>query len=155
MLVSLCLVLVFAGLSAWLYVRVGDLEGRASILENTINGLTQQYQELQNQLAEFASIFSQTDQLRVENLVWKAENADATFTPTFTVRNAGTSNVALVAVFVNGAVAKMTASSNLLIPGAQATVAVTKTGGFTSGMKYEFIFITASGNQFMYVATAP
>lgn len=150
-LVSLCSVLVFAGLSAWLYVRTRDLESRMSGQENTINGLTQQYQELQNQLAEFASIFSRTEQLNVENLMWKAENADATFT----VRNTGTSSLALVAVFVNGGIAEMTASPNLLSPGAQATVTVTKTGGFTSGMKYEFTFVTASGNQFVHVATAP
>ena len=154
-LVSLCLVLVFASFNGWLYVRMRGLEDRISGLENSVNGFTQQCQDLQNQLAEFASIFSQAEQLIVENLVWKVENADATFTPTFTVRNTGTSNIALVAVFVNGEIAEMNASSNLLSPRAQATINITKTGGFRSGMSYEFIFVTAGGNQFFYVATAP
>jgi len=150
--VSLCLVLVLAGLSGWFYVRVWDLENRVNRLESVIDSL---YQVLQTDVAEDISIFLGTKQLIVENFMWKAENAGATFTPTFTVRNTGTSNIALVAVFVNDTLAKMNASSTLLSPGAQATVTVTKTGGFTSGMKYEFTFVTASGNQFMYVTTAP
>jgi len=56
---------------------------------------------LQTDVANDISIFLGTKQLIVENPIWKAENADATFTPTFTVRNDGTSNIALVAVFVN------------------------------------------------------
>lgn len=83
-LVSLCLVLVLSGLSAWLYVRTRDLEDRMSSVENTINDLTEQYGELQNQLTEFASIFSQTEQLSILSVIWQAENVNATFTPTFT-----------------------------------------------------------------------
>jgi len=149
---SLCLVLVLAGLSGWLYVRIWDLENRVNRLESIIDSL---YQVLQTDVAKDISIFLGTKQLIVENFMWKAENAGATFTPTFTVRNNGASNIALVAVFVNDTLAKMNASSTLLSPGGQATVTVTKTGGFTSGMKYEFTFITASGNQFVHVATAP
>lgn len=150
-LVSLCLVLVFAGLSTWLYVRTRDLENRMSGLESKINDLTDQHQGLQSQFTEFASIFSQTEQLSLVSLTWQAENANVTFT----VKNTGDSNLAMIAVFVNNQITKMTALTTLLSPGAQATVTVTRAGGFTSGMKYEFTFITASGNQFMYVATAP
>ena len=149
---SLCLVLVLAGLSGWLYLRIWDLENRVNRQESVIDSL---YQVLQTDVANDISIFLGTKQLIVENLTWKAENADVTFTPTFTVKNNGTSNIALVAVFVNDTLAKMNSSSTLLSPEDQATVTVAKNGGFTSGMKYEFTFITASGNQFVHVATAP
>lgn len=90
-----------------------------------------------------------TEELKITSLAWDDNNA------TFTVRNIGTADLTIVEVRVNDEYATMNPSSVTLSSGDQATITVTRTGGFMSGVKYEFGFITAKGNQYFYMATAP
>ena len=89
------------------------------------------------------------EKLQVVNLVWNNSNA------IFTVRNVGTIGLTVVEVRVNDEYATMNPASVSLDPGSETTVVVSRTEGFTSGVKYEFAFITATGNRFSYMATAP
>ncbi|MDH5266768.1 MAG: hypothetical protein OEW62_03715 [Candidatus Bathyarchaeota archaeon] len=90
-----------------------------------------------------------TEELKIVGLAWNDDNAS------FTVINTGTADLTIVEVRVNDEYATMNPSSVTLSSGNQATVRVTRTGGFISGVTYEFRFITAKGNQYFYMATAP
>jgi hypothetical protein len=90
-----------------------------------------------------------TEELKITSLTWNDNNA------TFTVTNIGTADLTIVEVRVNDEYATMNPSSVTLSSGDQATVTVTRTGGFISGAKYEFRFITAMGNRYFYTATPP
>jgi hypothetical protein len=149
---SFFLIIALSLISAWLYLKGEDLAAKISVLENELNILTAKHRDLQNQISTLSSIFSaDSEQLNFENLKWQANNANVTLT----VRNTGTSTIVLVALFINDAIAEMTISSNLLSPGQATTLITTISGGFTSGVKYEFTLITASGKQYKYVTTAP
>jgi len=89
-----------------------------------------------------------TEKLEIIELTWN-------YNATFTVINTGTADLTIVEVQVNDEYTTMNPSSVTLNPGGEATITVSKTEGFTSGVKYEFSFITASGNRFSYVAVAP
>jgi P pilus assembly chaperone PapD len=87
--------------------------------------------------------------MKIASLTWNDNNA------VFAVINTGTRYTTIVKVRVNDEYATMNPSSVTLYPGDQTTITVTKTGGFISGVVYEFRFITARGNAFFYTATAP
>jgi len=90
-----------------------------------------------------------TEELKIVSLTWNDNNA------TFTVINTGTADLTIVEVRVNDEYATMNPSSVTLDPGDQTIITVTRTEGFISGVKYEFRFITATGNAYFYTATAP
>lgn len=90
-----------------------------------------------------------TEELKIVSPTWNDNNA------TFTVINVGTADLTIVEVRVNDEYATTDPSSVILEPGEQTTITVTGTGGFISGVTYEFRFITARGNSFLYMATAP
>jgi archaellum component FlaF (FlaF/FlaG flagellin family) len=92
-----------------------------------------------------------TEQLEIQGCTFNTGNANVTFS----VQNTGTAVLTIVEVRVNDEYATMNPSSVTLDPGDQTTITVTKTEGFISGVKYEFKFITAKGNIFLYTATAP
>ncbi|MDI6691236.1 MAG: hypothetical protein QME50_05135 [Candidatus Bathyarchaeota archaeon] len=56
----------------------------------------------------------------------------------------------IVAVQINGVNATMVPSSVTLNVDAQTTVTVSKAGGFTAGMHYQFAFISARDVTFSY-----
>ena len=93
--------------------------------------------------------FMPTEELKFIDFTWGDNNA------TFTVMNTGAVDFTIVEVRVNDENATMNPSSVTLYPGDETTITVTRTGGFTSGVKYEFGFITATGNAFVYTAVAP
>ena len=87
--------------------------------------------------------------IEIASLTWSDNNA------IFRVINTGTRYTTIVEVRVNGERATMNPPSVRLDPADQATITVTRTGGFISGVVYEFTFITAKGTRFPYTATAP
>jgi flagellin-like protein len=93
--------------------------------------------------------FMKTEELKVQGHTW------GTGTITLTVKNSGTSPLTLSEVRINDVVTTATfnPASGTMDPGTTATVAITH--AFASGTKYEFAVITATGNKYTYVATAP
>ena len=81
------------------------------------------------------------------------------------VKNTGSGDLSISEVRISGVTAASvkigttTVDSNnpyLLNPGSSATLNVTRTEGYTSGTKYEFVVISTKGNQFgPYIKTAP
>jgi len=100
-------------------------------------------------LREGSTVTMKTEELKIASLTWSDNNA------IFTVINTGTADLTIVEVRVNDEYATMNPSSVTLNPSDQTTITVTRTGGFISGLKYEFRFVTAVGNAYLYTATAP
>ena len=101
--------------------------------------------------------FMKTEELKVQSHSWGTSNANIVLT----VKNTGTGALSVDDVRVNdvsvgtGAVygSEFTGTTNTLDAGKVGTITVTWT--FTSGTKYEFAVLTATGNKFTYVASAP
>jgi hypothetical protein len=159
--ICFCLIVALAGFSGWLYVgakglesKVNDLESKTSSLEAQNTELSEQVQNLTDWRDAFMNglnniTFMKTEQLTILSVTWETNSA------IFTVQNTGTLTLTVVAVQINGVNATMSPSSVTLDVDAQTTITVSKTGGFTSGMRYQFAFVTASDFKFSYVATAP
>jgi len=100
-------------------------------------------------------IFIATEQVTFTNFSWGANNAYAVIT----VKNTGTSDLSISAVKIDGAapatITPSLASPYLLAKGTSMTFNMTRTGGFTSGVSYEFTVTTSKGNSFgPYTRTA-
>ena len=95
--------------------------------------------------------FMKTEELKIQTHTWAANRAYIDLS----VKNSGTSALTLSSARVNDAVATSNISSSgyQLQPGSSAVVRITQT--FAAGTKYEFAVLTATGNKYMYVATAP
>jgi flagellin-like protein len=97
--------------------------------------------------------FMQTEELKIQGHTWDGS------TPVqyidLSVKNTGTSALTLSSARVNNvaATSNITSAGFTLQPGSTATVRVD--GTFTSGAKYEFTLITATGNKYPYTVTAP
>jgi len=100
--------------------------------------------------------FMKTEELAFTGYTW-----DTASTPTWiqiTVKNTGSADMTLSEVRVNDVEA---ADDGITTPysltaGDTVTLNVTRTGGYTSGVKYEFTVISAKGNAFgPYIKTAP
>jgi len=98
--------------------------------------------------------FMKTEELKVQGHTWGTSTID------LSVKNTGTSAVTLSSARVNDAVATsdMPAGGLTLQPGSTAVIRVSPIApalAFVSGTKYEFTLLTATGNKYAYVATAP
>ena len=93
--------------------------------------------------------FMKTEELKVQGHTWGTGTID------LSVKNTGTSALTLSSARVNDAVAtsNISASGYQLQPGSSAVIRITQ--AFTPGTKYEFAVLTATGNKYAYVATAP
>ncbi len=91
--------------------------------------------------------FMKTEELKVQGHTWGTNQIQ------LTVKNTGTSALTLSEARVNDAVATATFDPETLDPGITSTVTISQT--FTAGVKYEFSVVTATGNRYTYVATAP
>jgi flagellin-like protein len=99
--------------------------------------------------------FMATEQITFTNFTWGAANANAALT----VKNTGTSDLSIAAVKIDGsdpASNDQSASMPYLLPkGSSVTFTLTRTGGFVSGISYEFTVTTSKGNSFgPYTRTA-
>jgi flagellin-like protein len=94
--------------------------------------------------------FMKTEELKITGHTWESATP-----PTYVncaVKNTGTAKLTIVEVQING-VSNGTALTVAMDPGASTTLQVD--GTFASGTKYELSFVTATGNIFKYIATAP
>jgi len=98
--------------------------------------------------------FMQTEEMSFTSFTWGANNTNCVIN----IKNTGSSALSISEVRVNdvacaddGIVTPYT-----LEPGITVPLTVTRTGGYTSGVKYEFKVVTAKGNTFgPYIRTAP
>jgi flagellin-like protein len=98
--------------------------------------------------------FMQTEEMSFTNYQWGASNAYCQIQ----VKNTGSSDLSISEVRVNDVVAADDGitTPHTLAPGGTVDLNITRTGGYTSGVKYEFKVITAKGNTFgPYIRTAP
>jgi archaeal type IV pilus assembly protein PilA len=94
--------------------------------------------------------FMKTEELKVQGHTWATGNTSIALT----VKNTGTSALTLSEARVNDVkVDTSTFTPATLDPGLTSQVVITRS--FTSGTKYEFAVLTATGNKYTYVATAP
>ncbi|MGB9134531.1 MAG: hypothetical protein WCC63_02950, partial [Candidatus Bathyarchaeia archaeon] len=97
--------------------------------------------------------FMQTEEMSFTNFQWGASNAYCLIQ----VKNTGSSDLSIAEVRVNDAASADDGITTpyTLTPGSTVTLNVTRTGGYTSGVKYEFKVVTAKGNTFgPYIRTA-
>jgi len=101
--------------------------------------------------------FMQTEELKILTHSWGTDSI------TLSVKNTGTTDLSVNDVLVASA---SIASANLTFAGGFSGTSNTLASGsatgtiqidkvFTSGTKYEFAILTAAGNKFTYIATAP
>jgi len=99
--------------------------------------------------------FMKTEELKVQSHTWATNRTSITLT----VKNTGTGALTISEVRVNdNIVANVTGPLPVTLDaGGQATLRVAPPSGttYTSGVKYEFAALTATGNKYTYVATAP
>jgi len=98
--------------------------------------------------------FMQTEEMSFTNYEWGANNTNCQIQ----VKNTGSSDLSISEVRVNDVIAldDGIVTPYTLAPGETADLTITRTGGYTSGVKYEFKVITAKGNTFgPYIRTAP
>jgi flagellin-like protein len=105
--------------------------------------------------------FMKTEELKILSHSWGTSNTNILLT----VKNTGTGALTISDVRVNDAINATSpgwtvVTSTTLNAGNSATITVTAarygySSGFVSGTKYEFAVLTATGNKFTYVATAP
>ena len=96
--------------------------------------------------------FMQTEELKVLSHTW-----NGTTYIDLSVKNTGTGALTISEVRVNDAIANVTYTSGsaTLDPTSSPTATLRITQSFTSGVKYEFAILTANGNKYAYIATAP
>jgi flagellin-like protein len=97
--------------------------------------------------------FMKTEELKITRHTWAS---DSTYVD-IAVKNTGTAKMNITAIQANGADPDtgwaVQVGSLPLEPGDSATLRITH--GYSSGTKYEFSFVSATGNVFKYMATAP
>ena len=107
--------------------------------------------------------FMSTEQITYTGYTWTTAGGKDTKV-TLTVENTGSSTLTIATVELDGnplATANYTitvggTTQTTLPKGNTATVTITPTHGFTSGIEYNFMIVTAKGNQFgPYTLTAP
>jgi len=94
--------------------------------------------------------FMKTEELKVLSHTWGTSNAYISLT----VKNTGTGALSISDVRIND-VTNSTALSISMDAGASKTLRINPISSFSSGVKYEFALLTATGNKYTYVATAP
>lgn len=104
--------------------------------------------------------FMKTEELKVQSHTWATNRTSIAIT----VKNTGTGALTLSEWRINDVVVPGTPSNVTYTSGSAtmnagdvtvARVAPPSGSTFTSGVKYEFAVITATGNKYTYVATAP
>ena len=102
--------------------------------------------------------FMKTEELKVQSHTWATNRAyiDLIFkntgTGALTVSEVRVNDVKVTNVTIGGTAI---GTGYTMDPGANPTFRVTPTSAYTSGVKYEFAALTATGNKFTYVSTAP
>jgi len=97
--------------------------------------------------------FMKTEELKVISHTW--DNTGTVDYIDLSVKNTGTETLTMSEVRVNDLTISnvIYSPSATLNPGSYATIQVNRS--FASGVEYEFAIITATGNRYTYVATAP
>ena len=95
--------------------------------------------------------FMKTEELKILNHTWDTNRAYIDLL----VKNTGTSPLTLSEARVNDVSKPSNITSTALDAGASRVIRITPTSAFTPGVKYEFALLTATGNKYTYVATAP
>jgi len=93
--------------------------------------------------------FMKTEELKIISHTWGTNQID------LKVTNTGTGALTVNQIRVNDVAAtyNSTSPATTLNPGDSKVFRVSST--FTSGVKYEFAMLTATGNKYTYIATAP
>ena len=98
--------------------------------------------------------FMKTEELKVQSHTWATDRTSISIT----VKNTGTGAMTLSEWRVNDAVVTANPATITLDAGTPTIVIVSPPSGltaFVSGTKYEFAVLSATGNKYTYVATAP
>jgi len=100
--------------------------------------------------------FMKTEELKVQSHTWATNRTSISLT----LKNTGTGALTISEIRVNDAIVTnttYTTGSATMQAGDTAVVRVAPASGtqFSSGVKYEFAVLTATGNKYTYVATAP
>jgi len=100
--------------------------------------------------------FMKTEELKIQSHTWATSRTSISIT----VKNTGTGAMTISEWRINDVAANnvtYTTGSATLEAGAIATARIAPLSGstYTSGVKYEFAAISATGNKYTYVATAP
>ncbi len=97
--------------------------------------------------------FMQTEELKVLSHTW-----NGTTYIDLSVKNTGTGALTITEVRVTDVIASnvtYTSGSETLDPASSPTATLRITQSFISGVKYEFAILTAQGNKYTYITTAP
>ena len=96
--------------------------------------------------------FMKTEELKITSLAWTSSTTVATLS----LQNSGTSPLTISSVKVNDASATLAGQPVTMTAGAKDNYLVKLSSGtFSSGAKYEFVLLTATGNKYIYTATYP
>jgi hypothetical protein len=164
------LIAALAGFSGWLYVGAKGLESKVSDLQTKTDNLEAQNAELSTQMQNLTSTLenltsgegfssTQTEQITYTGYMWGTGDKNVTLT----VENTGASTLSIENVEVDGSTATNVkingatwayGTSVQLTIGSSVTIVITQ--NFVSGYQYNFMIVTARGNQFgPYTLTAP
>jgi len=100
--------------------------------------------------------FMKTEELKFQSHTWATNRTSISLT----LKNTGTGALTISEYRVNDIIVTnktYTTGSATMQAGDTVVVRIAPTSGstFTSGVKYEFAALTATGNKYTYVATAP
>ncbi|NWG10728.1 hypothetical protein HXY33_03110 [Candidatus Bathyarchaeota archaeon] len=104
--------------------------------------------------------FTQTEQVTFTAYQWGSPGTTVPYI-LITIKNTGATDLSIAEIRVDGSTTGITVTPLLTTPyaltkGSSVQFNVTKSGGYTRGVQYSFMVITAKGNQFgPYVQTAP
>jgi flagellin-like protein len=101
--------------------------------------------------------FTQTEQVTFTAYTWGSPGTTTVPYILITVKNTGATDLSISEVRVDGVAASHNGTfPYALTKGSSVTLNITRTGAYTRGTQYNFMVITAKGNQFgPYVQTAP
>lgn len=149
--------------SGWtivLYVRnpgnITSQENIANIEAVTIAVFSENKLYYKQASIDLTFTFMKTEELKIQSHTWATSRTSISLT----VKNTGTGALTISEIRVNDAIVTnttYTTGSATMQLGDTSVVRVAPASGstFTSGVKYEFAMITATGNKYTYLATAP
>mgnify|MGYP006269674771 CR=1 FL=1 len=96
--------------------------------------------------------FMKTEELKIQSHTWATNRTSISIT----VKNTGTGAMTISEWRINDAVvSNVTYTTGSATLNAGDTAVARISSAFTSGVKYEFAALSATGNKYTYVATAP
>ncbi|MCK4434044.1 hypothetical protein KAU92_01040 [Candidatus Bathyarchaeota archaeon] len=159
--ICLCLIVVVAGFSGFLYSaakglesKVSDLESRTSDLETENAELNEKVQNLTDWrdalMSSLDFTFIATEELKITNM----EFITGYNSINVTMQNIGTSPITVTAIHISNG-DNLLSSPVTVEANSQVEQQVSETGLWSDGYNYQIKIVTSRGNQYYYNAVAP